>query len=98
MDEQMLEAQREIVRLTAENERLQAEQDKLKYIAGLFPSGLIEIRELAWDSQGIWANKNPPDHYPEWANGYKRILAEIESVLEQRETTFDELAQVGNKL
>lgn len=55
----------------------------LRAKASLWPSGMTEIWELAWDWQGEWASKDV-DVVPGWAKGYKRILAVIEDVKSRR--------------
>lgn len=65
----------------------QAGAAALREIAGLWPAGLSEIDELAYDSQGKWASVST-ENAPKWTHGYKRILAEIESVKQDRHTRF----------
>lgn len=65
-------------------------------IAGLWPTALSELRELAHDSQGEWAPVQP-EYAPAWTHGYKRILEVIDDVLERRGDLYKQVMETSDE-
>lgn len=72
-----------VASLQAELEQARKQVEAAEERAALWPSGMTEIEEWAWDSQGEFAPVTQ-EYSPNWTRGYKKILAVIEEVKEAR--------------